>query len=146
MGMDATEASNALTEIDQRSRQTLRQGSPRLPGWYIAGSAVAVAILSASQDLTGPLATAMLIGAGLVLVGLAVALERFTGVRLRMRVLRWGPVILFFAAVMGTAIVVGTALRLYDVSADATIAGIAAAAVWAATVNRCQAAAIGKPA
>ncbi|MFC6568078.1 hypothetical protein [Actinoplanes utahensis] len=140
--MDATEASNALTEIQQRTRQTLRQGSPRLPWWYTFGSAAAVAALGAGQDLTGRFGTAVFIGAGLALVGLAFALERFTGVRLRMRVMRWSPLILFGAAVMGTAIAVGTPLRLYDVPADATIAGIASAVVWAATINRCQAAAI----
>lgn len=144
--MDTTEASNALAEIHQRTQQTLRQGSPRLPAWYTFGSAAAVAILSAGDDLTGWSRTAMVVGAGLTLVGLTVALERFTGVRLRMRSQRWGPLILFFAAVMGTAIGVGTPLRFSDVPADATIAGIAAAVVWAAAINRVQAAAIRRPA
>src|SRR5690348_13315053 len=109
IGMDTTEASNALAEIHQRTQQTLRQGGPRFPAWYTAGSAATVAILLARDDVTGWLGTAMLVGAGLVLVGLTIALERFTGVRLRMRSLRWGPLVLFFAAVMGTAIGVGTA-------------------------------------
>jgi hypothetical protein len=145
--VDATEASNALAEIQQRSEQTLRQGSPRkLPAWYVYGTAAALAAMLATDDLTGWTATGTKLAALLTLIGLTTALERVTGVRLRMRSLRWMPLALFIAAVLATFIGAGTLLRLYDVPADATIAGIAAAVVWAVTISRVNAAAIRNPA
>lgn len=144
--MDATEASNALTEMQQRTQQTLRQGSPRLPGWYVASTAAALVIMVASSDLSGWYDTAMSLAGALALIVLAAVLERVTGVRLRMRSLRWAPLVLFAVALLATLIGVGTLMRLYDVAADDTIAGVATALVWAAAVNKVQAAAIRKPA
>ncbi len=140
--MDATEAAQALTEINQRQQQTLRHGAPgRVPAWFTYGSAAGVVLASASNDVAGWTSTAMALTAAVALLSLAAALERSTGVRLRLRAMRWTPVALFFAAVLTTLIGVGTLLRLYDVPADGTIAGLATALVWIAAIGPTQAAA-----
>ncbi|MEU4621898.1 hypothetical protein AB0G04_18230 [Actinoplanes sp. NPDC023801] len=140
--MDATQAAQALTEINERQQQTLRQGSPRrVPAWFKFGTAAALALTSASHDVAGWRGTAMTLTALVALIGLAFALERFTGVRLRLRAQRWTPMVLFSLAVLTTLIGVGTLLRLYDVPADGTLAGLAAAVVWVAAMGPTQAAA-----
>ncbi|HST80890.1 MAG TPA: hypothetical protein VLL08_04000 [Kineosporiaceae bacterium] len=140
--MDATEAASALAEIQQRHQQTLRQGSPRrLPAWFTYGSAGGLALASASNDATGWTATGMILTAAVAMIALAAAVERSTGVRLRMRAQRWTPVALFAVAVITAMIVVGTLMRLYDVPADGTIAGLAGALVWIAAMGPAQAAA-----
>lgn len=140
--MDATEAAQALTEINERQQQTLRRGSPRrVPAWFTFGSAAALALMSASHDVTGWSGNAMTLTAVVAMISLAFALERFTGVRLRLRAQRWTPMVLFGMAVLTTLIGVGTLLRLYDVPADGTIAGLAAALVWVAAMGPVQAAA-----
>ena len=140
--MDATEAARALTEITERRQQTLRQGSPRrVPAWFNFGSAGALVLTSASHDVAGWVGTTMTLTALVVIIALAFALERVTGVRLRLRAQRWTPMVLFGMAVLTTLIGVGTLLRLYDVPADGTIAGLAAALVWVAAMGPAQAAA-----
>jgi hypothetical protein len=140
--MDAIEAANALAEIEQRHQQTLRQGSPqRLPGWFTYGSAAGLALASASHDATGWTATGMTLTAAVAMIALAAALERSTGVRLRMRAQRWTPVALFVLAVLTAMIGVGTLMRLYDVPADGTIAGLVGALVWITAMGPAQAAA-----
>jgi hypothetical protein len=140
--MDATEAAQALTEINQRRQQTLRQGAPRrVPVWFKCGSAAALVLLSASYDVAGWAGTVMNLTAIVVIISLGFALERFTGVRLRLHAQRWTPMALCAIAVLATHIGVGTLLRLYDVPADGTIAGLAAALMWFAAVGLAQAAA-----
>ncbi len=140
--MDATEASKALAEIHQRHQQTLRQGSPRrIPAWFTYGSAAGLALASASHDFTGWAATSMALIGAAALISLTVALERSTGVRLRMRALRWAPLALFAVAVLTAIIGVGSLLRLFDVPADDTIAGLAGALVWIAAMGPTQGAA-----
>ncbi|MDI6103855.1 hypothetical protein QLQ12_35095 [Actinoplanes sp. NEAU-A12] len=140
--MDATEAAQALTEINKRQQQTLRQGSPhRVPAWFNFGSAAGLVLISASHDVAGWMGTAMALTAVVVMISLAFALERLTGVRLRLRAQRWTPMVLFGTAVLTTLIGVGTLLRLYDVPADGTIAGLAAALVWVVAMAPAQAAA-----
>ncbi|GIF09075.1 hypothetical protein [Actinoplanes siamensis] len=140
--MDATEAAQALTQINERQQQTLRQGTPRqLPAWFNFGSAAALVLTSASHDVAGWMGTGMSLTALVALISLAFALERFTGVRLRLSAQRWTPTVLFGIVVLTTLIGVGTLLRLYDVPADGTLAGIAAALVWLAAIKPAQAAA-----
>jgi hypothetical protein len=140
--MNAIEAAQALTEINERQQQTLRQGSPRrVPAWFNLGSAATLVLMSASHDVSGWTGTAMTLTALVVLISLGFALERFTGVRLRLRAQRWTPMVLFGMAVFTTLIGVGTLLRLYDVPADGTIAGLAAAMVWVTAMGPAQAAA-----
>jgi membrane associated rhomboid family serine protease len=140
--MDATEASQALTEIQQRRQQTLRRGGPRrVPAWFTYGSAAGLALASASYDASGWVRTVMSVAGAAVLLAMAALLERSTGVRLRMRALRWTPLALFLAAVLTANIGVGTLMRLLDVPADATIAGLAGALVWIVAMGPTQAAA-----
>ncbi|AEV86948.1 hypothetical protein ACWT_5929 [Actinoplanes sp. SE50] len=140
--MDATEAAKALAEIDQRGRQTLRQGSPRrVPAWFAYGSAAALALACAGNDMTGWVRTAMLLTGAATLIILAAAMDRVTGVRLRMRAVRRAPWALFAAAVLATVIGVGTVLRLLDVPADGTLSGLAGALVWITAIGPTQAAA-----
>ncbi|GAA4609934.1 hypothetical protein BJY16_007588 [Actinoplanes octamycinicus] len=143
--MDATEASKALAEIHQRQQQTVRRANPRrLPAWFTYGSAAGLALISASNDLAGWPHSLMLLAGGTALLGTAAALERSTGVRLRLRALRWTPLALFAAAVLVAIIGVGSLARLLDVPADGTIAGLAGALVWIAAMGPAQDAA-GKP-
>ncbi|MEU8663356.1 hypothetical protein [Actinoplanes philippinensis] len=140
--MDATEAAQALTEIHERQQQTLRRGSPRrVPAWFNLGSAAVLVLLSASHDADGWKSLVMTLAALVAALGLGFALERFTGVRLRLRAQRWMPMVLFGVAVLSTLIGVGTLLRLSDVPADGTLAGIAAAVVWVAAMGPAQGAA-----
>lgn len=140
--MDATEAAQALTEINQRQQQTLHQGTPRrVPAWFKYGTAAALALTSASHDVAGWTGNAMTLTAAVAIISLAFALERSTGVRLRLRAQRWTPLVLFGTVVLTTLIGVGTLLRLYDIPADGTIAGLAAALVWIAAMAPAQAAA-----
>ena len=111
------------------------------PAWFTYGSAAGLALASASNDATGWTATGMALTAAGVMITLAAALERSTGVRLRMRAQRWTPVALFAVAVVTAIIGVGTLMRLYDVPADGTIAGLAGALVWIAVMGPAQAAA-----
>ncbi|HWS36546.1 MAG TPA: hypothetical protein VN408_27900 [Actinoplanes sp.] len=140
--MDVDEASKALAEMQRRSEQTLRQGSPsRFPGWYTWGSAAGLALIFASGDFSGWAAIG-LITAGVALTGgLSVLLERITGVRLRMRALRVWPIALVIAAILVTAIVVGSVMRLYDVPWDSSIGGLAGGLVGALGMGRAQTAA-----
>ncbi|MEV0902125.1 hypothetical protein [Actinoplanes sp. NPDC049802] len=140
--MDVDEASKALAEMRKRQEQTLRRGNPRkLPGWFIYGMAASLTLVWSSGDLSGWAALAV-IAAGLgTTFLLARRLERVTGVRVRGRELRMMPLVLLTGAMVVTAILVGSVLRLFDVPADSTLAGLASAVVWIAGVGRAQAAA-----
>lgn len=139
--MDAVEASAALAEMRRRTQQTVDQGGPsRLPAWFTYGTAGSLVLVTASSDVGGRIGVGMTVAGAIAIVALVRALERTTGVRLRMRALRWTPVLIFTAAVVATIIVVGTLLRLFDVPIAGTLAGLAAAVVWVAAMGRTQAA------
>ena len=132
----------ALAELDRRRQQTLRQGSPRrFPAWFTYGTAAALTLVWAGSDLTGLAAGAVTGGGVLAIVALTTFFERVTGVRLRMRALRWTPLVLLTVAMMVTAIAVGSVMRLLDVPAASTIGGLAAALVWVVGMGPAQAAA-----
>ncbi|MGK5684326.1 hypothetical protein [Actinoplanes sp. URMC 104] len=140
--MDVDEASRALAEIERRRQETLDRGGPRrMPAWFTYGAAAALALVWAGGDVEGRPALAMTM-AGILAVGaLAWAVERSTGIRLRMSSLRFGPVAAFVAAVVATGIVVGSVLRALDVPVAGTIAGLASGAVWVLAMRRTQVAA-----
>jgi O-antigen/teichoic acid export membrane protein len=142
----AVRADEALAEMDRRQQQTLRQGSPRrFPAWFTYGTAAGLTLIWAGSDLTG-LAGGGVAGVGVIaIVALTTALERVTGVRLRMRALRWTPLALLTVAIMVTAIVAGSVMRLLDVPAAGTIGGLAAAVVWVVGLGPVQAAAATRP-
>jgi hypothetical protein len=141
--MEVDEASKALDEMRRRTEQTLRRGSPRhVPTWYRIGTAAGLLLIWSSGDVDvwavsfGMLAA----GAGAILV-LTRALERVTGVRLRAGALRLAPIALLAGAMVVTAIVVGSVMRLYDIPFDSTIGGLAASLVWMAGLGWTQSAA-----
>ena len=140
--MDVDDASRALAEIEKREQETLDRGGPRrLPAWFTYGVAAALELVWAAGDLDGRPALA-LTAAGVVGAGaLARAAERSTGIRLRLRSLRWGPMLAFVVAVLATGIVAGTVLRMLDVPVAGTLGGLAAGAVWVAAMGRTQRAA-----
>ncbi|WP_250030700.1 hypothetical protein [Paractinoplanes maris] len=140
--MDIDEASNALAEIEKRRQETLDRGGPlHIPAWFTYGGAAALALAWAGSDVTRPASTVMTAAGFVAVLSLAWALERSTGIRLRMSSLRLAPILLFGVAVVGTGIVIGTILRLLDVPVAGTISGLAAGAVWVAAMGRTQAAA-----
>ena len=144
--MDVDEAARALNEMQRRNQQTVAQGSPRrAPVWSVLGSAAGLALVFASGDVSGWAATALLVAGVLLTALVAVALERVTGVRLRIRGSRWWPMALLTAVMLVVAIVVGTVLRFYDVPVASTLSGLAAAVVWIAGVGPVQAAASRAP-
>ncbi|WP_127503393.1 hypothetical protein [Actinoplanes solisilvae] len=139
-------ADEALAEMHRRNQQTLSQGSPRrFPAWFTYGTAAALTLVWAGSDLTGWVA-GVVSGVGVLLIAaLTTGLERVTGVRLRMRALRWTPLVLLTAAMLITAIVVGSVMRLLDVPVANTIGGLVAALVWVIGIGPAQAAAATKP-
>ncbi|MDI6097305.1 hypothetical protein QLQ12_01605 [Actinoplanes sp. NEAU-A12] len=140
--MDVDEAAKALAEIQRRNEQTLRQGTPRrFPAWYTYGSAASLTVVWASGDVSGWAAIAMMAAGVLATLGLAVLLERITGVRLRMRALRLAPIAIITGAMLVTAIVVGSVMRLLDVPVASTIGGLAGGVVAVIGMGRAQAAA-----
>ncbi|MBO3736887.1 hypothetical protein [Actinoplanes flavus] len=140
--MDVDEASKALAEMQRRNEQTLRQGSPsRLPAWYTFGSAAALMLIWASGDVDGWLEVAMIAGGVGATLALTRLLERITGVRLRARALRIGPIALLITAMLIVSIVVGSVMRLYDIAASNTIGGLAASIVLILAGGSAQAAA-----
>jgi hypothetical protein len=140
--MDVDEASQALDEMRRREQQTLERGSPRrAPAWFTYGTGAALTLIWASGDVEGLAATGLLAAGVLGATGLAIALERTTGVRLRMRGQRWTPMVLLVAAMLAVAIVVGTVLRLFDVPLASTLGGLASAAVVILGMGSAQAAA-----
>jgi hypothetical protein len=130
--MEVDEASKALDEIRRRSEQTLRTGSPRrVPVWYRVGTAASLLLVWASADADVWAVSTGMMAAGLALLFLLTwRLERVTGVRLRAGALRLLPIAVLTAAMVVTAIVVGSVMRLYDVPFDSTIGGLAASVVW----------------
>jgi hypothetical protein len=141
--MEVDEASKALDEMRRRSEQTLRAGSPRrVPAWYRVGTAVSLLLVWASADADLWVVSTGMTAAGLgLLFFLTWRLERVTGVRLRAGALRLTPIAVLAGAMVVTAIVVGSVMRLYDVPLDSTIGGLAASAVWMAGLGRTQSAA-----
>lgn len=141
--MEVDEASKALDEIRRRSEQTLHRGSPsRVPVWYRVGTAASLVLVWASADVDLWVASTGMMAAGLgLLFLLSRRLERVTGVRLRARALRLMPFAVLAGAMVVTAIVVGSVMRLYDVPLDSTIGGFAASAVWTAGLGWTQSAA-----
>jgi hypothetical protein len=139
--VDGHSASAALDDIDRRTRQTLRQGSPRrLPAWYTYGSAASLVLVAAGTDVTGLAAVSMMLAGLSAAIVLARALERVTGVRLRMRAIRWTPMAALMVAMVATLIAVGSLMRLLDLPAAGTAGGLAAALVAIAGMGRAQAA------
>ncbi|GAA1638595.1 hypothetical protein [Actinoplanes couchii] len=140
--MEVDEAAKALAEMQRRTEQTLRQGSPRrIPAWHTWGSAAGLTLVFASGDFSGWAAIALIVAGVAVTVGLTILLDRVTGVRLRMRALRAWPMVLVIGAILVAAIVVGSVMRLYDVPFDSTIGGLAGALVGVVGLGRAQAAA-----
>src|SRR5690349_11505691 len=139
--VDADEASQALTEMHRRTEQTLRQGSRNFPAWYTWSSAATLVVVFASTDVSGYGGSTIAIAGALANVALTVALQRRTGVRLRQRSLRWAPLAALLAAMVVTAIVVGSMLRYFDVPLAGALGGVAAALVWIVGMAPAQAAA-----